>query len=70
MQLLPCISWASFTGKSPTDLLEKRLFGLISSAQTVRDMKPENVLLDQHMRVKITDFGTAKLFTPEGKFEG
>ncbi|KAF8315913.1 kinase-like protein [Clavulina sp. PMI_390] len=26
-----------------------------------RDMKPENVLLDENMRVKITDFGTAKI---------
>lgn len=26
-------------------------------------MKPENVLLDEHMRVKITDFGTAKILT-------
>ena len=27
----------------------------------IRDMKPENVLLDENMRVKITDFGTAKI---------
>ena len=33
-------------------------------------MKPENVLLDEHMRVKITDFGTAKLFPTEGKPDG
>jgi serine/threonine protein kinase len=33
-------------------------------------MKPENVLLDDHMRIKIADFGTAKLFTPEGKPDG
>lgn len=26
-------------------------------------MKPENVLLDANMRVKITDFGTAKILT-------
>jgi len=29
----------------------------------LRDMKPENVLLDEKMRVKITDFGTAKILS-------
>jgi 3-phosphoinositide dependent protein kinase-1 len=33
-----------------------------------RDLKPENVLLDEKNRVKVTDFGTAKIFGPDGPF--
>ncbi|CAD6892215.1 unnamed protein product [Tilletia controversa] len=29
-----------------------------------RDVKPENVLFDKEMRIKITDFGSAKILTP------
>lgn len=34
-----------------------------------RDIKPENVLLDSSNRVKITDFGTAKLFGKDDVFQ-
>lgn len=33
-----------------------------------RDIKPENILLDSSNRVKITDFGTAKLFGKDDAF--
>ncbi|PNI91385.1 hypothetical protein CK820_G0043537, partial [Pan troglodytes] len=32
-----------------------------------RDLKPENILLNEDMHIQITDFGTAKVLSPESK---
>ena len=34
-----------------------------------RDLKPENILLDKENRVKLTDFGTAKIFDQDKEFK-
>eukprot|EP00041_Stephanoeca_diplocostata_P008830 m.132390 g.132390 ORF g.132390 m.132390 type:complete len:57 (+) comp17497_c0_seq3:637-807(+) len=35
-----------------------------------RDLKPENILLSTNMHIKICDFGTAKILSPDGKDSG
>jgi serine/threonine protein kinase len=34
----------------------------------LRDLKPENLLLDDAFRIKITDFGTGKIMESGGRF--
>ena len=35
-----------------------------------RDLKPENILLSSDMHILLTDFGSAKIISSEGDFEG
>lgn len=48
-------------------ILKSLLSSLLTSVYS--DLKPENLLLDDDFRIKITDFGTGKLLDPGGMFD-
>lgn len=61
MRWITCIQRALSIGECPSRSRVKYHLTF-----TLRDLKPENLLLDDAFRIKITDFGTGKLLEPGG----
>jgi serine/threonine protein kinase len=59
-QVLDALQWMHRKGVLHRYMLRPK--SRSGSKAVSSDMKPENVLLDSDMRVKITDFGTSKNF--------
>jgi len=61
-----------YTSKLPIPLAQTYFYQLMNGLQAIhdagichRDLKPQNLLLNKHFVLKITDFGLAKIFDPE-----